>query len=543
MADAKREHATARRREVFQQWLAGQAARIAHALREGEACPVCGSQEHHQPAHAGEHAVSDESLQAAERQQELAEAAHREALAALGQAEQQLASLRGMVEALSSASEPVSAEELHAQLRLAQQTLVKGEKAAEDLAQRQRRLHAARQALADSESKLQAAQAALLGANNTLQQRAGQREELQRSVPSELANLPALEQAIAQVVRQREQLQAALQRAEATAMQAAQAVVRAGTLVEESTAACQRLAEMFTAHSETLEDNLRAAAFPDLQAYSMAKLEDAAVEALDTDTRRFDQELAAARERVERARAQVHDQQRPDLVARSAEHEAAQAGRLAASNAVRDALAALEHTSGYVASLAQIAQEFRQLDDRHAVLRSVADLATGNNVHRMSFQRYVLATLLEEVLAATTLRLRVMSRGRYELRRTLDAADARSAGGLDLEVFDHYTGSTRAVSTLSGGESFLASLALALGLSDAVQSYAGGTRLDAIFVDEGFGTLDPEALDFAIRTLKDLQRGGRMVGIISHVAELKEWIDARLELKPTQAGSRAAFVV
>jgi exonuclease SbcC len=110
-------------------------------------------------------------------------------------------------------------------------------------------------------------------------------------------------------------------------------------------------------------------------------------------------------------------------------------------------------------------------------------------------------------------------------------------------VFDHYTGTTRAVSTLSGGESFLASLALALGLSDVVQSYAGGMRLDAIFVDEGFGTLDPEALDFAIRTLKDLQQAGRMVGIISHVAELKEWIDARLELRPTQAGSEAAFVL
>ena len=119
----------------------------------------------------------------------------------------------------------------------------------------------------------------------------------------------------------------------------------------------------------------------------------------------------------------------------------------------------------------------------------------------------------------------------------------RAAGGLDLEIFDQYTGATRAVSTLSGGESFLAALALALGLSDVVQGYSGGTRLDAIFIDEGFGSLDPEALDHAIRALKDLQQTGRLVGIISHVAELKECIDARLELTSSQSGSHAKFVV
>jgi len=180
-------------------------------------------------------------------------------------------------------------------------------------------------------------------------------------------------------------------------------------------------------------------------------------------------------------------------------------------------------------------------ESRYGLLKQVADLASGANSHRMSFQRYVLATLLEEVLAATTLRLRVMSRSRYEVRRKVQTGDQRSAAGLDLEILDHYTGMGRSVSTLSGGESFLASLALALGLSDVVQSYSGGIRLDAIFVDEGFGTLDPESLDFAISALKDLQQAGRMVGIISHVAELKEWIDARLELKMTPNGSVAEF--
>jgi exonuclease SbcC len=124
-----------------------------------------------------------------------------------------------------------------------------------------------------------------------------------------------------------------------------------------------------------------------------------------------------------------------------------------------------------------------------------------------------------------------------------EAAGGRSAGGLELEVEDTYTSTARPVSTLSGGESFLASLALALGLADVVQGYAGGIRLETIFVDEGFGTLDPEALDLAIRALRDLQQGGRLVGIISHVTELKEWIDARLEITRDRRGSSARFVV
>jgi len=125
----------------------------------------------------------------------------------------------------------------------------------------------------------------------------------------------------------------------------------------------------------------------------------------------------------------------------------------------------------------------------------------------------------------------------------LDRARKNAAGGLELEVFDTYTGIERPVSTLSGGETFLASLSLALGLADVVQTYSGGINLDTIFVDEGFGSLDPESLDLALKTLIDLQQGGRLVGIISHVPELRERIDARLEINISDMGSRATFKV
>src|SRR5690606_35757018 len=180
---------------------------------------------------------------------------------------------------------------------------------------------------------------------------------------------------------------------------------------------------------------------------------------------------------------------------------------------------------------------------QYAVFGRLAEVAGGANPLRMSFQRFVLATLLDEVLEAASLRLARMSRNRYELQRRREAGDQRMAGGLELEVFDHYTGASRPANTLSGGESFLAALALALGLADVVQSRAGGVQMDTLFIDEGFGTLDPESLDFALSTLVDLREKGRMVGLISHVAELRERVDARLEVLAGPAGSRLRTVV
>jgi exonuclease SbcC len=174
----------------------------------------------------------------------------------------------------------------------------------------------------------------------------------------------------------------------------------------------------------------------------------------------------------------------------------------------------------------------------YKVLGSLAEIADGRNAQRLSFQRFVLGALLDDVLRSANLRLESMSQGRFELYRS---RETRVAGGLDLEVLDHHTGEGRPVATLSGGEGFLAALALALGLADVTENYAGGVRMETMFIDEGFGSLSTEALDLAFKTLYQLQEGGRLVGVISHVTELKERIHARLEVKPSPSGSSAAF--
>jgi len=188
----------------------------------------------------------------------------------------------------------------------------------------------------------------------------------------------------------------------------------------------------------------------------------------------------------------------------------------------------------------ELRADYEALEADYGVIALLSETASGRG---MTFQRWVLGVFLDEVLVAATRRLLEMSHGRYRLHAAAGPLDGRRAGGLDVEVFDEFTGLDRPASTLSGGEGFLASLALALGLAEVVQSFSGGIRLDTVFIDEGFGSLDPEALDAAIETLLGLREHGRLVGVISHVPELRERIDCRLEVQPSPRGSTVTLVV
>ena len=179
-----------------------------------------------------------------------------------------------------------------------------------------------------------------------------------------------------------------------------------------------------------------------------------------------------------------------------------------------------------------------RLADEHAVIARLADTVAGRapNTRRMTLETFVLAAELEEIVAAANLRLDQMSSGRYRLQHT-DALAARgAASGLGLEIVDAFTGQSRPPQSLSGGETFLASLALALGLAEVVTARAGGIRLDTLFIDEGFGSLDDETLDLAMRALDELRQGGRTVGVISHVASMRDQLLAQLRVTATPRG-------
>ena len=185
------------------------------------------------------------------------------------------------------------------------------------------------------------------------------------------------------------------------------------------------------------------------------------------------------------------------------------------------------------------------MEKQYTWIRALSNTANGalSGKERISLETYIQRNFFERIIQRANLRFMVMSGGQYELKRRAQAEDNRSQSGLELDVIDHYNGSERSVRSLSGGESFKASLSLALGLSDEIQSTAGGIRLDTMFVDEGFGSLDEESLQQAIRVLTGLTEGNRLVGIISHVTELKEKIDQQIVVTKNRTGGQAELVV
>ena len=190
--------------------------------------------------------------------------------------------------------------------------------------------------------------------------------------------------------------------------------------------------------------------------------------------------------------------------------------------------------------------DLERLEKEYARVKALSNTANGTiaGKEKIMLETYIQMTYFDRIIARANTRFMVMSGGQYELKRRREAENNRSQSGLDLDVTDHYNGTERSVKTLSGGESFKASLSLALGLADEIQASAGGVKLDTMFVDEGFGSLDEESLDQALRALASLAEGNRLVGIISHVGELKNRIDKQIVVKKDQSGgSRATIIV
>ena len=183
-----------------------------------------------------------------------------------------------------------------------------------------------------------------------------------------------------------------------------------------------------------------------------------------------------------------------------------------------------------------------EISEKWGWVKVLSNTANGNlgGKEKIMLETYVQMRYFDLVIQRANRRLMVMSDGQYELKRRNEAENNRSQSGLELDVIDHYNGSQRSVRTLSGGESFKASLCLALGLSDEIQSSAGGIRLDTMFVDEGFGSLDDESLQQAIKVLSGLSEGNKLVGIISHVGELKERIEKQIVVTKDRAGGSRA---
>lgn len=263
------------------------------------------------------------------------------------------------------------------------------------------------------------------------------------------------------------------------------------------------------------------------------------------------QELGQSREReaalegsLRSLKQQAEETALPDLTGQLEKQRLLKQKGQELSKNLRTAGSRLDQNLNILEHLEAQSRQQTAIEKRWAQVKALSDTANGNlaGKEKIMIETYVQTAYFDRILARANTRFMVMSGGQYELKRCSQADNYRSQTGLELDVIDHYNGTERSVKTLSGGEAFKASLSLALGLSDEIQSSAGGVRLDTMFVDEGFGSLDEESLHQAVSALAGLTEGNRLVGIISHVAELKEKIDCKITVKKEKSGgSRIEF--
>ena len=465
--------------QMNEAFLAEQAGVLALGLREGEPCKVCGSIHHPAPACPSPGAPTQEALGRAQK----AAARSRETLQRESEA---CAALRSTGTA--------ARQQLEAGLR----------EAGVEEARLPQEIEQVRGELEDLTRQIEAEAA-----------RCTRLTEAERAIPAARQALEELNKTIAALTADRSALCA---RREAAAAQAAALALRfpaAGDARKALEEKRQRL-ELLRRAAEQAGQTLREKSDAVLRTRSAAQqlrqqLEDAPKIDVQADLD---------------AQTQAQTQRREKL----AQKEGAD-GRIAANAAA---------LSGLRRQLAALTA----LESRYAWVRALADTAGGTvrGKAKLSLEAYVQTTYFEQIIRRANLRLTVMTDGQYELKRRAEAENRQSQSGLELDVIDHCNGSERSVKSLSGGESFLASLALALGLSDVIQSSAGGVRLDTMFVDEGFGSLDDQALNQAMKALLTLTEGDRLVGIISHVSDLKQRIDRQIVVTKTLTGSAARIV-
>ena len=459
---------------AYQTFLDGQAGVLAKHLKEGEACPVCGSKEHPKKACGTEYIPSQKELEEVKRKWE-------QARNQMEASSQEAAELLGKVNAQK-------------------------ERAAD-----QKQIEEQEKRLTDEEYKLQ-------------EQMKSNKKKVERY--QLLQNqIQKIQEQIATKREEREKIsgQIAALKAEID-MESKQFEEQQQNLRYED----WKQAEIELQNLQTLKRNSQAeyeAAQKNLQKWN-------------GDMRKLEGKLEQCHKQLENLGeffVECEQEKKTRLVEQRADYE----------RILKELQLRLATNQKALLNIEQKSKDIIVLEQKWALVKALSNTANGNisGKEKIMLETYVQMAYFERILQRANVRFMVMSEGQYELARSVVAGNNRSQSGLELDVIDHYNGTRRSVKTLSGGESFKASLSLALGLSDEVQSRAGGIRLDTMFVDEGFGSLDEESLEQAIKALAGLTEGNKLVGIISHVGELKERIDRQIIVTKEKAGGSRAEII
>ncbi|MET0932906.1 MAG: SMC family ATPase [Mycetocola sp.] len=508
-ASTRLTEATRAQDDLFARRLSGYAAELAGDLVDGAPCAVCGSAEHPQPATIGADPVTEADIDQA-AQTITARRSELDAATAMA---------HGLVTQLAEAHAAAgnkSIDELETELIDATTALIEAEAAVSVVADGEKTQARLRTALDTATSHLDELRANLAAAADEL-------TTARTSLAAATTRVDAARAGFDSVTDRAASLQAALDAATRLATAIDDREVRTGALANAR---------------EVLASQLSENAFADEREVETARRDTSEIAALESRIREHDQSVSTAR-------ATLSDPDLGGLPAELVDLEPS-AALVSQTGTVRDdALRASSLLADRVTQLEAIVARVHaeqkasaRLRGEYDQVRALASAIQGSepNTKRMRLETYVLAGRLEEIVTAANARLRTMTSGRYTLQHDDSVQYRNVKSGLGLAILDEHTGRARATHSLSGGETFLASLALALGLAEVVTNQAGGISLDTLFIDEGFGSLDRETLDIAMSTLDGLRSGGRTIGLISHVEAMKEQIPAKLRITVTDAG-------
>lgn len=537
-----------------------QAGLLAMKLAEDEPCPVCGSTKHPQkaclPGAAPNEAQLKEQKNALEAARESVNNAASKAADAKARSEQAEQGVRDAVKRansnlLTAEKVPELKQQLAGALKGANETarLLTLEK--EDLEEKCKLEKKLKNDLLETEQELTEKTARLTEKKNAFLEKSNQKERadaeyitMRAALPHEYSSKQALQQAMESKKQKAEMLNAALERARESLEKSKNELARSQALKENYLTEKERLQLQQVKADEAFEAALNEYAFEDAQAYEAAFLEKSLLDKLETGVRNFNSAYESALNNRVKLQAMLKNCGKYDTEKILLLEKNLQERRTASENA--KTAAALRYTQNQKKeeSLFKHCELRKKLEERFQSLQILSDTANGQlkGKPKIAFEQYVQSFYFNSILEKANLRLLSMTDGRFRLLKKEEVSDARTKAGLELDVMDYYTGKTRTVKSLSGGEAFKAALSLALGMSDVVQSYAGGIEVDAMFIDEGFGSLDHESLLQAIGTLERLAVNNRMIGIISHVSELSEVIGSKIIVQKGLHGSAVSVV-
>lgn len=519
-------------------WHTGQAALLAQTLQQGVSCPVCGSCEHPSPAQVSAEQVTKAQVQAAREQES-------QALEAVNVQSNQLEIHRAK---LSQASQrhhdfilelgdsavrdrsQVSQQLTDAKTLLNKLNLI-------DLTKLKQELDALAQRCEKGEVKIAEKTNEIAASKATVASLQEQLDVIGRTIDAKFTSVDAVEREITKLKEAANKLGRDLDTAKAKAHQADVSVSKTEAELKAYQQQYNDESQKLTRLHQVWQGALVKTEFTSEEDYLESKSSEQDIQQRQQAIEDYQHTKVKLSQTVADLNAKLDGVAAPDITHLLNLLEQTQQAYAKIRTEFNEVQANYKNLDEVRIQIEQLHQENIKLEQEYKVYGTLYDVASGKTGSRVSLHRFVLGVLLDDVLIQASQRLNIMSKGRYRLIRKTDGFKGSAGRGLDLEVEDGYTGKTRDVATLSGGESFMAALALALGLSDVVQSYSGGIRLETLFIDEGFGSLDPESLDLAIQTLVDLQQTGRMIGVISHVSELKEQLTQRIDVVASRLGS------